>query len=68
MAYFGSIRSIPFMNGRRTSGTVTLPSSFWKFSKSGMRIRGEATAVLFNVWQYLVFPSLPRYLILSLLA
>ena len=44
-----SITSMPPMNGCRTSGTVTLPSARWCTSNSGMRMRGEATTVLFRV-------------------
>ncbi len=49
---FGSIRSMPFMSGRSAGGMVTLPSAFWKFSNNGINILGDATAVLFRVWQY----------------
>jgi hypothetical protein len=46
--YF-STRSRPFMYGRRTSGTVTLPSAFWYVSRIAISTRGQAMAVLFSV-------------------
>ena len=37
------------MNGRNTSGTVTLPSASWKFSKIATTNRGTAAAVALSV-------------------
>jgi hypothetical protein len=37
------------MYGRSAFGIVTEPSAFWWFSRSGMKIRGDATQVLLSV-------------------
>ena len=55
-----SITSIPPMNGCKTSGIATLPSARWYTSSSGMRMRGEATTVLFRVWTKRSAPSWAR--------
>ena len=46
-----------------TFGKVTVPSSFWKFSKIAAMIRGNANAEPFKVWQRVfLLPSLKRSL------
>jgi hypothetical protein len=37
------------MYGTSALGRVTLPSAFWWFSSSGIKMRGLATAVLLRV-------------------
>jgi hypothetical protein len=37
------------MYGRSAFGIVTDPSAFWWFSRSGIKIRGEAIQVLLRV-------------------
>ena len=53
--------SRPPMNGRSASGTVTLPSASWKFSRIATTRRGTAAAVAFSVCTYCVgtFLGLP---------
>ena len=49
-AHLGSRRSRPPMYGRSASGIVTDPSAFWLFSRTGIKNRGVASAVLLRVW------------------
>ena len=46
---FGFSTSMPFMYGTSAFGSVMDPSAFWWFSRSGIRMRGLAIAVLFSV-------------------
>lgn len=39
------------MYGCRALGMVTEPSAFWFNSNRGIKMRGEAIAVLFLLWQ-----------------
>ncbi len=48
--------SRPPRYGRSTSGTTTLPSACWKFSRMAMTMRGTAHAVALSVWQNSVAP------------
>ena len=50
----GLMTSKPPMNGRSASGTVTLPSAPWKFSRIATTSRGTAAAVAFSVCTYCV--------------
>src|SRR5207249_11519345 len=50
LAGFPPIVSTPPMYGRRTFGTVTVPSGRWKFSRIATMHRLVATRVLFRVW------------------
>ena len=57
----GLMTSRPPMNGCSASGTVTLPSASWKFSRIATTRRGTAAAVAFSVCTYCVatFLGLP---------
>lgn len=51
--------SMPPRYGRRGTGTTTLPSSCWKFSKMDTIIRGTAHAVALSVCTNSVLPPPP---------
>ena len=57
----GVMTSMPPMKGRSASGTVTLPSASWQFSRIATTSRGTAAAVAFSVCKYCVgaFFALP---------
>ena len=62
----GPILSLP-THGRSTSGTTTLPSACWQFSRIATSARVHATAVPLSVWTLTFFPflSFGRYRIFS---
>lgn len=58
----GRITSNPPIYGLNTSGTITLPSACWKFSKIATIIRGTAQAVALSVCTNAVAPPLLLFL------